>query len=72
MRGASFSGFPPCLVFAGGVEIFRDDVEALVTQEQSFTVHPDPEKEEFFNIYCGALFSQHVRQLRRANPGFDV
>ena len=29
VRGASFSGFPPCLVFAGGVEIFRDDVEAL-------------------------------------------
>ena len=50
----------------------RNDVEALVTQEQSFTVHPDPEKEEFFNMYCGALFSQHVRQLRRANPGFDI
>ena len=50
----------------------RDDVEALVTQEQSFTVHPDPEKEEFFNMYCAALFSQHVRQLRRVNPGFDI
>ena len=60
---------------AGGEEKLqrpREEVEDLVTKEQSFTVHPDEAKEDFFNTYCAALFNQHVRQLRRTNPGFDV